>query len=107
MTDASSFALTTPLPALTAPAASAPAVRPTGDEAAAARTAQEFEATFLSQMLSHMWTDIPTDGMFGGGTGEEIFRSLLINEYGKIISENGGIGVAEEVKRLMLRLQEV
>ncbi|NBC33384.1 MAG: chemotactic signal-response protein chel [Alphaproteobacteria bacterium] len=68
--------------------------------------AHEFEAVFLSQMLGHMFSGIETDGLFGGGRSEEMFRSLMINEYGRQISEAGGIGIADAVMAEMLRIQE-
>ena len=69
--------------------------------------AQEFEAQFLSQMLGTMFSGIETGGELGGGEAEETYRSMLIDEYGKMISRAGGVGVADHVKREMLRLQEV
>lgn len=70
--------------------------------------AQEFEAMFLSEMMSHMFKDVvDTEGLTGGGHAEEIYRSFLNDEYAKIISRSGGIGVADYVKREMLKLQEV
>ena len=68
---------------------------------------QEFEAVFLSQMLQHMFDGVETDEMFGGGEGEDMVKSLLVDEYGKLIARTGGIGVADYVKREMLSLQEV
>ena len=32
---------------------------------------------------------------------------MMTEEYGKIIARSGGIGVADHVKREMLRMQEV
>jgi peptidoglycan hydrolase FlgJ len=69
--------------------------------------AQEFEAVFLSQMLQHMFDGVETDENFGGGEGEDMVKSLLVDEYGKLIARTGGIGVADYVKREMLSLQEV
>jgi peptidoglycan hydrolase FlgJ len=68
--------------------------------------AEDFEAMFASQMMAPMWAGIDADPMFGGGMGEETFRSLMINEYGKIIAKSGGIGVAPYVKTELLRAQE-
>ena len=79
----------------------------TADPAKAEAVAQEFEAQFIASMLDTMFSTIPTDGPLGGGQEEETYRSLLTNEYGKIIARSGGIGVADHVKREMLRLQEV
>lgn len=69
--------------------------------------AQEFEAQFISQMLGNMFSGVDTNGALGGGEAEETYRSMLIDEYGKLMARAGGIGVADHVKREMLRLQEV
>ena len=71
------------------------------------KLAEEFEAQFISQMLETMFNTIPVNEELGGGYGEETFRSLLVEEYGKIIARTGGIGMADEVKREVLRAQEV
>lgn len=68
--------------------------------------AQEFEAVFLSEMLKPMFEGIETEPPFGGGKGEEVFRSLMIQEYGKIIAQSGGLGFADQVREEMIRLQE-
>ncbi|HYH39705.1 MAG TPA: rod-binding protein [Azospirillum sp.] len=70
------------------------------------KAANEFETQFLSQMLAPMFETIETDPMFGGGHGEEMFRSLLVNEYGKQMSTRGGFGIADSVYRELLRAQE-
>ena len=49
---------------------------------------------------------ISTDGPFGGGHAETIYRSLLSDEYGKLVSRAGGIGIADAVHREILKLQE-
>lgn len=67
---------------------------------------QEFEGQFIGQMLQNMFSTVPVDEEFGGGTGEEMYRSLMIDEYGKLLSRTGGIGIADHVKREMIRLQE-
>jgi Rod binding domain-containing protein len=67
---------------------------------------KDYEAVYLSEMLSHMYAGIEVDPMFGGGAGEATMRSLLINEYGKKMSEAGGIGLADAMKRQMLAAQE-
>ncbi|UEM04259.1 rod-binding protein [Skermanella rosea] len=87
----------------------APVGRPRAgaDDKAVAKAAGEFEAQFVSQMLSQMWQGIETDGYFGGGNGEEMFRGLMINEYGKMITQSGQLGIADQVKQAMLKMQEV
>ncbi len=77
------------------------------NDAQARKTAREFEAMFLTQMMEHMSSGIKTDGPFGGGQGEEMFRSLLNQEYAGMLSKRGGIGIADQVYRQILALQEV
>lgn len=69
--------------------------------------AQDFEAMFLTEMLRPMFEGISKpDDLFGGGKGEEVFGKMMVDEYGKKIAANGGIGLAEHVRREMIRLQE-
>ncbi len=69
--------------------------------------AKEFEAQFISQMMSAMFETVDAKQALGGSESEEMYRSLLVDEYGKIISRTGGIGVADQVKRIMIHQQEV
>ncbi len=68
--------------------------------------AQEFEAVFIAEMMKPMFSGINTDGPFGGGKGEEAFRGILLQEYGKIISQTGSIGISDQVRDEMIRMQE-
>jgi len=77
------------------------------DPKAVRAAAEEFEAVFLSAMLAPMFEGVGQDEMFGGGPGEDMYRSLLVEEYGKSIGRAGGLGIADEVERELLRLQEV
>jgi Rod binding domain-containing protein len=79
---------------------------PTDNAATASKKAKEFESVFISQFLGSMFSGISTDGPFGGGQGEEMFRSLMINEYGKSMETRGGFGLASAVTRQLLKHQE-
>ncbi|MCZ6860992.1 MAG: rod-binding protein [Alphaproteobacteria bacterium] len=72
----------------------------------AREAAQEFEAVFLAQMVSHMFAGIKTDKNFGGGSSEDIYRSMMAQEYGKTLAKAGGIGIADQVMREIIRIQE-
>ncbi|WP_120496232.1 rod-binding protein [Kiloniella sp. EL199] len=76
-------------------------------EAEAMATAKDFEAVFLTQMLTPIFESLPTDGPMGGGSGEKIFRSLMVQEYGKSLAESGGVGISDAVYREIMKLQEV
>ncbi len=76
-----------------------------GGNDAIEKAAKEFEAVFLAQMMEHMFAEVDLDPS-NEGPGEDIYKSLLIDEYSKLMSRSGGIGVADHVKREMLRMQE-
>ena len=86
-----------------------PRIDPTKTDriAEARRAAEEFEAVFLAQMLAPMFENLGQDDLVGGGFGEGVYRSLLVEEYGKAISRSGGVGIAEAVQREILKLQEI
>ena len=74
---------------------------------AARETAQEFESMVLGLMLEPMFSGLKTDGPFGGGSSENIYRSMLIQEYAKSIGASGGVGIADSVYKEILKLQEL
>lgn len=77
------------------------------DSAKKAReVAVQFEAFFLGQMLQPMFANLKADPPFGGGHAEQVWRSLMVDEYGKAMAEAGGIGIADQVQREILRIQE-
>jgi flagellar protein FlgJ len=84
----------------------APRVAMGGDSATVGKTAEDFEAFFLSQVFENMFAGVGTDNMFGGGQGETVYRSLLLQEYGKVTARSGGVGIADAVKREILQAQE-
>ena len=85
------------LPPITArPTALAPQRAEDAREAAARRTAQDFESAFLAEMLKHTGINrTPETG--GGGAGEDAFASFLTGEYARLLAERGGIGLAEQI----------
>jgi Rod binding domain-containing protein len=95
----------TALLATQAPLAAKPQATPMVDKAD--KASKEYEAVFISQMLGAMFSGIKSDGITGGGEGEEMFRSLMVNEYGKSIAGQGGFGLATQMKAQLLKHQEV
>ena len=81
--------------------------RLSGDPKQIRKVAEDFEAVFLGQMLQHMWAGVGTDPTFGGGHGEDMFRPMMIDEFGKKIAATGGVGIANDLERQLLQLQEV
>jgi len=70
------------------------------------KAAKEFEGVFISQFLGAMFSGIKTDGPFGGGQGEEMFRSMMIDKYADGLVRQGGFGLASSIKAQMLKMQE-
>lgn len=99
MSDMAAAALSTDLLRPT-PAAATAATR-----ARIAETAQDFEATFLSQMLGVMFQGLETAAPFGGGHGEEAFRSFMTEAMSRGMARAGGVGLSDSIQREMLRMQ--
>jgi|JI10StandDraft_1071094.scaffolds.fasta_scaffold147360_3 flagellar protein FlgJ len=81
-------------------------VLPAATERKIEEAAREFESVFLSQMFETVWQTVPTDGPMGGGMGESIFRSMMVQDIGKQIAHQGGIGLAPYIKAELLKIQE-
>jgi Rod binding domain-containing protein len=69
------------------------------------RIASEFEAVFIAEMLAPMFDGLETDGLGGGGMGEQIFRPMLIERYAEALSKAGGVGIADSIVAELQRLQ--
>ena len=69
-------------------------------------TAQDFEAMFLHSMFQQMFANVGK-GPFSGGSGANIWRSFLTDEYSKSFAKAGGIGLAAQVQRELLARQEI
>jgi len=69
--------------------------------------AVEFEAMFLSEMMNHMFSGVEVDPIFGGGNGEQMYRGMMIQEYGKNIARApNGIGLADHIQKAMIDIQQ-
>jgi len=69
-------------------------------------TALEFESVFLAQVLQTMKIGLAGPGPMSDGDNEA-WSGMLQEEYARLISKSGGIGVADALLREMLKMQEV
>lgn len=69
-------------------------------------TAEDFEALFLTQMMERMFSGLGEDGPLGGGAAGGAYRSMLADQYGKTVAASGGIGLADQVRRELIALQQ-
>jgi len=79
----------------------------TDNEAVLERKAQEFKASFLGKMLKPMFEELQSDGMFGGGHGEKMFRGMLVEEYAQEMAKKTDFGLTSEIKNELMKAQEV
>ena len=73
----------------------------------ARKVAQDFEAFFLSQMVQPLFANISAEEPFGGGTSEQIWRSLQVDEFGKAMAKQGGVGLSDSILSQILKMQEL
>jgi len=76
------------------------------NEAGIEKVAEDFEAFFAGTYFEQMFSGIEPDPITGGGEGEAMFRSLMVQEYGKAVAKQHKLGIADIVKSQLLRLQE-
>jgi Rod binding domain-containing protein len=68
-------------------------------------TADNFEASFLSALLQPVFDSISTAPPFGGGQGEDAFKSFMVDAIAKQTVKAGGIGLSADIQREMLKMQ--
>jgi hypothetical protein len=60
----------------------------------------------ISRRCFSRFEELRSTGPFGGGFGEDVWRSQQVQEYGKAIAQNGGVGIADAVVRELIQAQE-
>jgi Rod binding domain-containing protein len=74
-------------------------------DAKARAAGQDFEAVFLNSMFQSMFTDTDGDGPMGGSGATGIWRSFLTDEYARTFAKAGGVGIGDEVYRMLIARQ--
>ena len=72
----------------------------------ARQVGEEFEAVFLAQMLEHMMGESTEDTLFSGA-GQGAWKGMLNEEYAKVMATAGGIGLADDLAREVMRYQDI
>ena len=76
-------------------------------DAKARKASTDFESMFLEQSLDRVAQSDGTDGPLGeNGTGGGVYRSMLTKEYAAQVVKSGGVGIADQVYREMMKMQE-
>lgn len=82
----------------------APTLR-TGSAEDVAQSAKEFEEFFIFHVVQSMHAGLDAEAPFGGGSSERTFRSFMFEAYAEQISASGGLGIADQVKGELIRMQ--
>ncbi len=70
----------------------------------AKKVSQDFEAMVVAMMLKSMRETVGKDKLTGGGHGEEVYRSLLDQEYAAVsVKRGGGMGLAKMIEKDIIR----
>ncbi len=60
--------------------------------------AKEFEALFIEMMFDSMRETVDREhSLFDGGYAEEVFEDMLYEQYSLIMSDSGGMGLADMI----------
>lgn len=71
------------------------------------KQADDFETMFLEQVTDRLTASSETEGPLGeNGTGGDIWRSQLSQQYAKQIQKAGGVGLSNQIMRDLLSMQE-
>ena len=73
------------------------------EDAAIKKTSQDFEALFIGMMLKSMRLTVGKDSLTGGGHGEEVYRSLLDQEYAQEAAKGGVLGLSRGLEDQLIR----
>lgn len=68
--------------------------------------AEEFEGVFLNILTKQMFSSLKTESDFGGGFGEETWRSMQAEQLAATMAQNGGLGIADQLMGDLIALQE-
>ena len=71
------------------------------DDAELQAASRQFESLLLNSMIREMRSTIPESGLFPNSMAEDIFTSMLDEQYGDLMANGGGIGLARLIVEQM------
>ena len=90
-------------PGVTQPSTARGAAAAAAPSPSLVQAAKDFESVFVGQLLHGMTVGQSSDSLLGNSGP---LGGLLVDEYAKLISRSGGIGVADAVLKELMRMQE-
>lgn len=70
------------------------------------KQAEDFEGVFLNLLTKEMFATAKSGNGFGGGFGEDTWRSMQAEQLANTMAQNGGLGIADQILGDMIALQE-
>jgi peptidoglycan hydrolase FlgJ len=61
--------------------------------------AQTFESLFLNEIMKNMRKTLPEDGLLNQGFANNVFNSMLDQEYSQMAAKSGQLGLADVIAR--------
>ena len=69
----------------------------------AKKVSQDFEGLFVGMMMKSMRETAGKDELTGGGHGEDVYRSMLDQQYTDAAVKRGGFGLAKQIEKEIIR----
>jgi flagellar protein FlgJ len=69
----------------------------------AKKVSQDFEGLFIGMMMKSMRETVGKDKLTGGGHGDDVYRSILDQEYVTAAVKRGGFGLAKQIEKDVIR----
>jgi len=70
----------------------------------AKKVSQDFEGLLVGMMVKSMRATVGKDTLTGGGHGEEVYRSMLDQQYADAsVKRGGGLGLAKMIEKDIIR----
>jgi peptidoglycan hydrolase FlgJ len=69
----------------------------------AKKVSQDFEGLFIGMMMKTMRETVAKDKVTGGGHGEDVYRSMLDEQYVAAAVKRGGFGLAKHIEKDIIR----
>jgi peptidoglycan hydrolase FlgJ len=73
----------------------------------AKKVAQDFEGLFIGMMMKSMRETVAKDKLTGGGHGEDVYRSMLDEQYVAAAVKRGGFGLAKQIEKDIIRQESM
>lgn len=67
------------------------------------KISQDFEGIFVGMMMKSMRGTVGKDTLTGGGHGDDVYLSMLDQEYAAAAVKRGGFGLAKQLEKELVR----